>query len=58
MEFLPTIFADLVQFSEGSVSAKQLGKTCGIRQLFADEQSYQAFQANPGCKWMRLERTT
>jgi hypothetical protein len=38
VDFLPTTFADLAQFSEGSVSAKQLGKTCGIRQIFADER--------------------
>jgi len=38
VDFLPTIFADWAQFSEGSVSAKQLGKTCGSRQFFADER--------------------
>ena len=38
MDFLPTTFADLAQFSEGSVSAKQLGKTCSIRQIFAGSQ--------------------
>lgn len=48
MEFLPTTFADMVQFSEGSVSAKQLGKLCRTRQLFAEGQSFHALPNHPG----------
>ncbi len=47
MGILPTTFADLAQFSEGSVSAKQLGKTCGSRQIFAGAKCIEVQETTP-----------